>query len=108
MDEYGVLLSFKELQKRDAQRFAEVVEDPSIQSPAELLRAIALDPRHPLLMRMEAAVKAAPYFDKKKPLAIETAPAAPTPLNEETLKNMSPDELLQLLALLKKAKVAVG
>lgn len=65
VDEHGVALSFKSLRQKDNDRFQEALEGSALGQPADLLRAIALDPRMPLHVRMDAATKAAPYFSPK-------------------------------------------
>ena len=47
VDEHGVDIDFKALKKRDAARFTEVL-GKDIESPADLLKAVALDPRNSL------------------------------------------------------------
>ena len=40
-------------------------------TPAKVMKRIALDPALPLAMRLDAAKNAAPYFDRKTPVAVE-------------------------------------
>lgn len=62
VDVRNVALSFKSLQQRDKARFTEVLGGAEVAHPADLLRAVALDPRMPLAMRIDAAKAAAPYY----------------------------------------------
>lgn len=70
VDEYGRALSFAEVKSADNQRFVEAVGAVP-ESPAALLRAVALDPRQRLDVRLHAARQAAPYYDKRQPIRIE-------------------------------------
>lgn len=65
VNEFGVALSFKEVAKRDEERWTEVL-GKSVQEPADLLKAMALDPRLPLHERKDAAKAAAQYFTPKR------------------------------------------
>lgn len=65
VDKHGVAVGFKDLKRRDNIKWKEALEDNPIQ-PADLLKAIAFDPRFTLSQRMAAAVSAAPYFTAKK------------------------------------------
>lgn len=40
-------------------------------TPAKVMKRIALDPTLPMVMRLDAAKAAAPYYDKKTPVAVE-------------------------------------
>lgn len=106
VDQSGVVLSFKELKLADDTRFAEVLDGEKVQTPAQLLKAVALDPRQPLGARIDAANKAAPYFDRKMPIGLEgSTPGAPIKmLSVGALKNLSSEELTSLAALLNKAE----
>lgn len=66
VDENNVALSFKALRTKDQERFSEALGGGEVTQPAELLKAVALDPRLPLHTRLDAANKAAPYFTPKK------------------------------------------
>jgi hypothetical protein len=65
VDKDGVALGFKDLKKRDNIKWREALEDTSLQ-PADLLKAIAFDPRFSINQRMAAAISAAPYFTARK------------------------------------------
>ena len=69
-DSRGVALSFLEVKAADEERFIEVVGEVP-ESPAALLKAVALDPRHPLDVRLSAARQAAPYYDMRMPMRVE-------------------------------------
>lgn len=88
VDESGVAVSFKAIQKRDKERFSEIGMG-EVETPAELMRAAAFDPRLRLDTRLRMAEKAAPYFDRRMPLRIvqEGADAA---------EKVDPSQLLKL------------
>jgi hypothetical protein len=65
VDRNGVALDFKKLKKRDADQRKEVLGH-EVREPHEFLKAVSLDPRYPLSIRMDAAKAAAPYFAAKK------------------------------------------
>ena len=90
VDEYGVDLDFKSLKKRDAARFTEVL-GKDVETPAELLKAVALDPRHSLDKRIDAAHKAAPYFNAK--LVAVQGVAGGAPIAVANLSEMTLDQL---------------
>jgi hypothetical protein len=108
VDERGVLLSLSSVKTIERQLDVDVLGEP-VTSPAMLLKRVAMDPSLPLSMRVSAAVSAAPYFDRKMPLALEGG-AADRPLRlEETkstlLRNLSalpPDERKAALTLLER------
>jgi hypothetical protein len=70
VDRHGILLSLSRNARPENERAQELIGEP-IDSPAKLLKFIALDPTQPMLLRLDAAKAAAPYFDKKTPVAIE-------------------------------------
>lgn len=108
VDERGVLLSLSQVRSIEADLDAEVLGEP-VTSPALLLKRVALDARLPLTMRLSAAKDAAPYFDRKMPLALEGG-SNERPLRVEQdqsrllrgLAALSPDERKAALALLEK------
>lgn len=67
VDKDGVAVGFKDLKKRDTIKWREALEDNAMQ-PADLLKAIAFDPRFSINQRMAAAISAAPYFTARKAL----------------------------------------
>jgi hypothetical protein len=71
VDRYGILLSLSRTAKSEDERAEEIIGE-RIDSPAKLLKFIALDPSQPMMLRLDAAKAAAPYFDKKTPVAIES------------------------------------
>lgn len=70
VDKRGVLLRFSDAQRSERELEQEILGGPA-DSPAKFLKLVSLDPRLPTAMRLEAAKAAAPYFDKKTPVAIE-------------------------------------
>lgn len=71
VDRHGILLTLSRTAKPESERAQEIIGEP-IDSPAKLLKFVALDSSLPMLMRLDAAKAAAPYFDKKTPVAIES------------------------------------
>lgn len=70
VDEAGCALSFKQVRHLDQQSMEEVIGEPA-NTPAKYLKAISLDPRQPTQVRIEAAKAAAPYTDRKQPMAVD-------------------------------------
>lgn len=70
VDRHGILLSLSRTARSEDERAEEIIGE-RIDSPAKLLKFVALDPTQPMMLRLDAAKAAAPYFDKKTPVAIE-------------------------------------
>lgn len=106
----GVALSFKQVKARDAARFEEVLGEAA-DTPAKFLKAISLDPRVPMLTRIDAAKAAAPYSDRKQPIAVDGGAGkdgAPVPLFDfSKLSSLSDSELALMRTLVTKAGAAV-
>ena len=107
-DENGVSLSFKTVKAKDRANIAEVLDD-AVTTPAQYLRAVALDPRFPTAVRLDAAKAAAPYTDRKQPTALDGGVApdgSSIPLLDfSKLGGLSTEELVALRGLLAKAGV---
>lgn len=103
VDEKGKRMTFAQVQAADRARFIEVMDDYP-RTPAELLRAVALDPRQRLDVRLGAAKQAAPYFDQRMPLKIEGQIQTPV-IDAAKLASMPVKDRKVLLELLKKAGV---
>jgi hypothetical protein len=108
VDKRGVLLSLtgKSRVKAEAERAQEILGGP-VDSPAKLLKLIALDPTVPMMVRLDAAKAAAPYFDKKTPTAIESKSEDLT-LDLAAIAALPKAERLRLLATLKTMGVDLG
>jgi len=78
----NVLLSMLQLKAAERDHAEEVIGEP-VDTPAELLRLVALDPTQPLALRIECAKSAAPYYDRKMPIGIEGG-APERPVTVET------------------------
>ncbi len=109
-DEDGVAMSFKQVKARDATRLEEAYSlegDQAVDTPAKFLKAVAMDPRVPMSARVSAAVSAAPYFDRKQPIAIDGGAGdngKPVPLFDfNKLQGLSTAELSLMRDLLTKA-----
>lgn len=94
--EDGVALSFKTLRAKDDERFAEALKGGEVAEPADLLKAVALDPRMPLHVRLDAANKAAPFFTPKR-VAVQGVAGAP-PIGVESISKLSQKDLDKLEA----------
>ena len=105
VDEYGVDIDFKALKKRDAARFTEVI-GKDVESPADLLKAVALDPRNSLERRIDAAHKAAPYFSPKL-VAVQGVAGGPA-IAVANLSDMSKEQLDAYEAALRAAALAAS
>jgi hypothetical protein len=111
VDSCGVLLGFANLKQRTVEAET-LVLGKAAETPAEVLKFAALNPAFPLSFRLEAAKAAAPYYDRRKPFAVDGGedpanPAGPgLPFaNLADLKGLSDKELAQLHALLSKASL---
>jgi hypothetical protein len=103
-DADGLALGFATLKALDRAKLAEVI-DESADTPAKFLKALALDPRQPMAVRFEAAKAAAPYFDRKAPVAIDGGlddAGKAQPLNFAVLDELPKAKLLEMLGLLGK------
>lgn len=101
VNEANVALSFKALRAKDAERFREALGGADVAQPADLLKAVALDPRMPLGVRMDAAHKAAPYYTAKR-VAIQGVEGAP-PIGIAEASALPQKKLDELETLLTKA-----
>lgn len=107
VDHLGVLLGFQALKLRYETHATQVIGHPA-RSPAEFLKLAAMDPRTPFADRVDAAKAAAPYYDRKMPLAVDggadpNAPGGPgLPIQVASLKGLSDAELMTMQALLEK------
>lgn len=101
VDGDGVMIDHSTLKNRDQERFEKIIGGP-VDTPAKLLKAVALDPQLPLQTRIGAATSAAPYFDRKKPIGIDGGEdgKAITVEHIHKIQGMSRDELDQLERLL--------
>jgi len=105
----GVWVDFINLKTAD-RVYRGAVIDGDVDSPAKFLKSVALDPTQPLLLRIDAAKAAAPYFDRKTPIAVDggaDAAGVAQPLNMSVLAAMPTAELKAALALLTKLGVPV-
>jgi hypothetical protein len=109
-NEHGVALDFIALKAADNDRWRQATgADEPPQTPADLLRAASQDPRLPLADRLRAAREAAPYFNQKKPLAVEAVGDFNTKstIDIQKLAGLSSAERKALLELLRKVGVEV-
>jgi hypothetical protein len=106
VDENNVALSFKALRTKDQERFSEALGGGEVTQPAELLKAVALDPRLPLHTRLDAANKAAPYFTPKK-VAIQGVEGA-APIGIQDVAALPQKDLDRLEALYAQAAKLLG
>jgi hypothetical protein len=106
VDEHNVALSFKALRTKDQERFGEALNGGEVSQPADLLKAVALDPRLPLHTRLDAANKAAPYFTPKK-VAIQGVEGA-APIGIQDVAALPQKDLDRLEALYAQAAKLLG
>lgn len=106
VDEHNVALSFKALRTKDQERFSEALNGGEVSQPADLLKAVALDPRLPLHTRLDAANKAAPYFTPKK-VAIQGVEGA-APIGIQDVAALPQKDLDRLEALYAQAAKLLG
>jgi len=106
VDEHNVALSFKALHTKDQERFSEALNGGGVSQPADLLKAVALDPRLPLHTRLDAANKAAPYFTPKK-VAIQGVEGA-APIGIQDVAALPQKDLDRLEALYAQAAKLLG
>lgn len=105
----GVALTFLQVKRLDSERFEAVIGEP-VDTPAKFLKAVSLDPRIGMGVRIDAAKAAAPYTDRKMPIAVDGglgADGAAVPLFDlSKLKGMPTEDIATMLALLKKNGVS--
>ncbi len=101
VDEMGVALSFRELRELDTKRMVETIGSAPT-TPADILKAVAFDPRKSDSERVDAATKAAPYFSPRMS-SIQGGGAGTPPVDVRVLESMTTKELLQYEQLLEKA-----
>lgn len=107
VDEAGVLLSLRRVKAIEAEHHEAVAESPVPSSPAHFLWLQVLDPLLPLSTRIGCATSAAPYFDRKMPLALEGGDPS-RPIKSESsvaigqLEKLSLTERKSAIALLEK------
>lgn len=109
-NEYGVAISVAQLKAADNERWQQATGDATPPTtPACLLRAASMDPRLPLKVRLQSAREAAPYFNQRKPLAVEAIGSfnAHTSVDIQKLAGLDIEERKMLLALLRKVGVEV-
>jgi hypothetical protein len=106
-DSSGVLLNFKALTTRHHEYETRVL-GKAAETPAEVMKLVAMDRALPLGLRLDAAKAAAPYYDRRKPQAIDGGedpnnPKEGLPIKMQNLRGLSSEELLNLSKLLEKA-----
>lgn len=106
-NEYGVALSVTKLREADNKRWEEICGAVP-ETPADFLRAASMDPRLSMEARVKAAAQAAPYFNQKKPIAVEdvTQPKGTT-VDIQKLALLDKKERQTLLDLLTRVGVAL-
>lgn len=109
VDRRGIALSLTQLRQHHHAAMAEVLGKPA-DTPAEVMRGIALDPRYDIKVRLDAAKAAAPYYDRKMPVSIEqkdTTPGAGSTIDMAALAALPKGEREALLATLGKLGVRI-
>lgn len=76
VDSDGVLMAFKNIKKADDDRFTEVLGNAPT-TPLDVMTGVAMDPRNPMHVRLDAAKHATPYIKPKLVAVQGVAGAAP-------------------------------
>lgn len=71
VDEKGVWVGYAKAKETEEEAELRILGEKA-DTPAKVMKRIALDPTLPLVVRLDAAKSAAPYYDKKTPVAVET------------------------------------
>lgn len=106
VNDSGVLLSFAKLKSMDEDRWTEV-NGSMPKTPAELLKTIAFDPRFHIDVRIRCAKDAAPFYDMRMPLRVETEDVGSQAIDMAKLSSMKRQDRETLLKLLKEAGVTL-
>jgi hypothetical protein len=106
VNEQGVLLSLSIL-RHSEEEYAQNIIGKKVETPAELLKRVALDPMLPLMVRLDAAKAAAPYYDKKTPIAVENK-NEDLALDVVAISKLPKAKRLELLEVLKTMGVDIG
>ena len=70
VDHRGIALSIQKLKAKYNEQAVDVLGVP-LRTPLDLLRMVAMDPRVPMHVRIEAAKAATPYISRKMPTAVD-------------------------------------
>ena len=103
VDEDGVALDFKNIKAKDDDRAIEVIGKRA-ETPADVLKIAAMDPRLPMHVRLDAANKAAPYFSAKR-VAVQGGGDGAPPINVQAAVEAMPSKELDAFV---KALEAAG
>lgn len=103
VDEHGVVLDFKNIKSKDDDRAIEVIGKRA-ETPADVLKIAAMDPRLPMHVRLDAANKAAPYFSAKR-VAVQGGGEGAPPINLQAAVEAMPSKELNAFV---KALEAAG
>lgn len=102
----GVMLRLADAQTSEASMDEAILGGP-VDSPAKLLKRVALDPRMPMAWRLDAAKAAAPYFDRKTPVAVENTNMDLT-LDVEAIRALPREKRVALLKMLRDLGVDIN
>jgi hypothetical protein len=106
VDRHGVLMSFRAAVLTEDERAQRLLGGPA-DTPAKVLKMVALDTTMPMMMRLDAAKAAAPYFDKKTPIAVENKNEDFT-IDVAALAALPREKRLALLKTLREIGVDLG
>lgn len=99
VDKNGVALNFNQVKEKDDARWEQILGKP-VETPAELLKAVSLDPTKTLAMRIDAAKSSAPYYTRKMPIGVDGgADGRPIMVSVRELRGLSDEQLAQMQAL---------
>ena len=106
VDSKGVFIGYAKSRENEEEAAERIIGGP-VDSPAKLLKRVALDPTLPMAMRLDAAKAAAPYYDKKTPVSVETKNEDFT-VDVAAVMKLPRDKRLALLKTLKELGVDIG
>jgi hypothetical protein len=104
VDADGIAVDFKGVKRADDHRFKEVLGRDPI-TPLDVMTGVAMDPRNPMHVRMDAAKHATPYLSPKL-VAVQGVAGAP-PINM-SYENKSDTELKAIRAALENVANLMG
>lgn len=106
VDGRGVRLSFLVSKEAEDELSFRIIGEV-VDTPAKLLKRVALDTSLPMMVRLDAAKAAAPYFDRKTPVAVENRNEDWT-LDAAVIAALPVRKRLEILELLRTIGIDLG